>query len=95
MGIVFAFYRNFIWPTAFTTLISSYLLYGGSAKNVVYMLWMKLITNFFYAAYFEFFHAQQFYFFNNLGYSKFRLYTSVVMLDLSIWLPLTVTIIVI
>jgi hypothetical protein len=95
MGIILAFYRNFIWPATLTTLVSSYLLIGSSAKNVVYMVWMKLITNFLYGTYFEFFHTQQFYFFNNLGYSKLRLYTSVVMLDLSIWLALTVSILLI
>jgi hypothetical protein len=95
MNIIFAFYRNFIWPTTLTTLVSTYLLSGNAAGNVVYMFWMKLITNFLYGVYFEFSQVQQFYFFNNLGYSKLRLYTSVVTIDFSIWLVLTISILLI
>lgn len=96
MKVILTFYRNFIWPTTLISLVSCYLLLsGGSAKNVVYLFWMKLITSFFLGIFFEFFHAQQFYFFNNLGYSKRRLYVTVGILDLSIWMMLSIIILLI
>lgn len=95
MNVIFTFYRNFIWPANLVTLVSCYLMLGGSGKNAVYMFWMKLITGFFFGVFFEFFHAQQFCFYNNLGYSKTRLFTTAAILDLFIWSVLTVIVLLI
>jgi hypothetical protein len=91
MNVVLTFYRNFIWPVTFISLISCYLLFDGSAKDVVYLFWMKIITNLFMGIYFEIFHPNQFYFFYNLGYSKTNLYIGVAIVDLSVWLLLTLS----
>jgi nucleoside recognition membrane protein YjiH len=95
MNVILTFYRNFIWPATFITLISCYILLDSSPKDVVYLFWMKIITGFFIATCFEFVHAQQFYFFNNLGYSKTKLYLAAAIVDLSVWLLLTLTILLI
>lgn len=95
MNVVFTFYRNFIWPATFITLISCYIVFTGSAKDIMYLLWMKLISNIALGAYFEFFEADQFYFFNNLGYSKLSLYVSAATLDFCIWLLITLAILLI
>ena len=92
MNVILTFYRNFIWPTTLITLISSNILLYGSAKDIVYLFWLKLISNICLGAYFEFFEAQQFYFFNNLGYSKITLYMSAAFVDLVAWSLLTVCI---
>ena len=86
MNVIFTFYRNFIWPVTFITLISCYVLLTGSAKDIVYLLWMKVISNACMGFYFELFEGNQFYFFNNLGYSKSTLYISVALLDFALWL---------
>lgn len=95
MNVVVIFYRNFNWPFTSITLISSYLLFEGSAKDVVYLLWMKIITSLFIGTYFELFHHKQLYFFYNLGYSKTRLYIGVAIVDLSVWLLLTLSVLLI
>ena len=95
MNVVFTFYRNFIWPATFITLISCYIVFTGSAKDIMYLLWMKLISNIALGAYFEFFEADQFYFFNNLGYSILSLYVSAATLDFCIWLLITLAILLI
>lgn len=92
MNLILTFYRNFIWPLTCITLISCYILIDGSAKDVVYLFWMKLITSLSFGIYFEFFQTHQFYFFNNLGYSKTKLYIGVATIDLSVWLLLTLSI---
>ena len=92
MNVIFTFYRNFIWPALLATLISCNILLYGSSKDIVYLFWMKLICNIFLGVYFEFFRAQQFCFFNNLGYSKTTLYIGATILDLSVWTLLTICI---
>lgn len=67
MNVVLTFYRNFIWPLTFITLISCYILLDGSAREVVYLFWMKIITSLFIGLYFEIFHSKQFYFFLQFG----------------------------
>jgi hypothetical protein len=86
MNVILTFYRNFIWPVTCITLISCYGVLTGSPKDLVYMFWMKVISNVGIGFYFEFFEGDQFYFFNNLGYSKSGLYISVAVLDFAIWL---------
>ena len=66
-------------------------LLEGSGRIAMYMFWMKIITSFGLGILFHLIHAQQLYFFNNLGYSKKRLYIYTVALDLLIWLALTIT----
>jgi len=89
MNVIFTFYRNFIWPASFVSLLSGYLvLQGGSGAIAVYMFWMKLFTSFFLGVFFNFFQTKQLYFFHNLGYSKTRLYRGAATLDFSIWLAL-------
>lgn len=95
MNVILTFYRNFIWPLNCITLISCYILVEGSAKDVVYLFWMKVITGLCFGVYFEFFQTQQFYFFNNLGYSKTKLYMSVATVDLFVWLLPTLIILLI
>lgn len=90
MNVILTFYRNFIWPASLITLISCNIIFYGSSKDIVYLLWMKLISNICLGAYFELFEAQQFYFFNNLGYSKIILYISAAFVDFIVWILLTV-----
>lgn len=95
MNVILTFYRNFIWPVTLITLISCYILLDSSPKNVVYLFWMKIITGLCFGLYVEFFQAQQFYFFNNLGYSKTKLYIGVATVDLFVWLLPTLIILLI
>lgn len=90
MNVILTFYRYFIWPATLITLISCNILFYGSAKDIVYLFWMKLISSICLGVYFEFFEARQFYFFNNLGYSKAALYMGAAILDLVFWILLTV-----
>lgn len=57
------------------------------------MFWMKIVTSFLLGIFFHLFRAQQFYFFNNLGYTKTRLYIAAGILDLSVWLALILIVI--
>lgn len=71
--------------------LSCYLiLWEGSAVTAIYMFWMKIITSIVWGLFFHLFGSEQLYFFNNLGYSKERLYISTGMMDMLIWLIVTV-----
>jgi hypothetical protein len=91
MNIVFTFYRNFIWPATFISLLSGFLiLSAGSGRIGIYLFWMKILTSFGLGIFFHLFQSQQLYFYNNLGYSKTRLYICTAALDLFVWVAITV-----
>jgi hypothetical protein len=89
--VVFTFYYNFIFPATFISGLSCYLiLREGSAVTAIYMFWMKIISGLLLGVFFHLYGSEQLYFFNNLGYSKERLYISTGMMDMMIWLMATI-----
>src|SRR5688572_24423465 len=90
MSVIFTFYRNFIWFANFISLFGCYLLWVyGSWAYMIAVFWVKVSTNTVLGLYIHIFNADQYYFFNNLGFRKTELYVFTFLLDLSIWLMLS------
>jgi hypothetical protein len=90
MLVVFAFYRNFIFVSIPVSLFGSYLVWSsGAAYAVIWVFWMKVFTNLSLGAYVHFFRPEQLYFFYNLGFPRWKLYSWTLATDFFIWLVLT------
>lgn len=90
MRIVLTFYRNFSWPVLGISLFGCWLIWiYGSWQYIVLVFWMKVITNTLLGLFTHIFSPDQFYFFNNLGYNKIRLYVFTFFLDMVIWFLLS------
>jgi hypothetical protein len=69
-------------PTTSVTLFTAYLLWlSGNPLFVVNLIWTKVITTGLLLLFVHFFLSGDFYFFNNLGFDKIRIYTSMVVPD--------------
>jgi hypothetical protein len=91
MMAIFTFYRNFLFACSGVSLVSCfYVYYSGSWLFIVKIFWLKFFTTIAIGFYFHLFHSDQFYFFNNLGYSRPKLYISSALIDLSSWLLLAI-----
>jgi hypothetical protein len=90
MNTILIFYRNFVWLANFISLFGCYLIVvSGSWLFVTVVFWVKISTNFILGLYTHIFHPDQFYFFNNLGYSKPKLYALTFMFDMTLWMILS------
>jgi len=85
--ILITFYR-FICPL--TLAVTAYnavaLFIHGAITSAVLLIWSKVITSVIIGACFWFIKKDQFYFFQNLGYTWRRLLVFAFLLDMSIWL---------
>jgi hypothetical protein len=91
MAVIFAFYRNFFWACSGVSLSSCFFVYHSATYLfIVKTFWLKFFTTVVIGVYFHLFHSDQFYFFNNLGYSRAKLYISAALIDLISWLLLAI-----
>jgi hypothetical protein len=90
MPAIFAFYRNFIWFSLFISLSGCLLItVHGSWAFMVVVFWGKIATNVFLGLYIHVFHSDQYHFFHHLGFDKPRLYLFTFLLDMAIWVVLS------
>lgn len=90
MRIILTFYRNFSWVVLSITFFGcSLIVMSGTWNFVVSIFWMKLFTNAMLGLFIHIFSPEQLYFFNNLGYSKTRIFASAFLLDMVIWFLLS------
>jgi hypothetical protein len=91
MRVVLTFYKNFLWFTVGISLIGCYLiwLYGGWQFSVA-VFWLKVVTNTLLGLYVNIFDPEQFFFYNNLGFSRLKLFVLTSVLDMMLWLCLSV-----
>jgi len=90
------FYRSFFLFTGSISVFSDYILWNS--KNVASLLilfWMKLVTNALIGFLFITFKKTGFYFYNNLGFSTNQMLTGVLVIDLLLWLLISIPILLI
>jgi hypothetical protein len=91
MLTILTFYRKLLYPSTAVTLFSCYLIIDeGSGRHGLILFWLKVVTLLVFGTFLHLSNAGQLYFFHNLGYSTRRLYTLTALLDLGIWLLLTI-----
>ena len=91
MRILFAFYRNILFPSLIVSWVSCYSLLAVDSRSVIVTLFeIKVATTTLLGLYVHIFRSEQVYFFLNLGYSRIQLYAKTLILDLAIWTLLIV-----
>jgi len=85
--ILITFYRSICPLTLAVTAFNAVTLFMyGAITSAVLLMWSKVITSLIFGACFWFIKKDQFYFFQNLGYTWRRLFVFAFLLDMSIWL---------
>ena len=91
LPLLFHFYQNFIVLTTAINLISGFLIrQSNSASYIMAFGLVKIITNFLTGVLYHIFRRESLYYYNNLGQSTLSIYTSVMILDLIIWLSVVI-----
>lgn len=91
MRIALTFYRTVALPLISISLITAYqVMASQSTYFILGVLWVKLLTTGVIGAYLALFRSEQFVFFNNLGFSRTKLFAICFVLDFSIWILLMV-----
>src|SRR5688572_17731564 len=89
MPVVLTFYRNFSWFVLGISLFGCWLIWIYGSWQFMPMFWTKVLTNILLGLFIHVFSPGQFNFFNNLGYSKSRLYVFTFIFDMVIWFLLS------
>ena len=81
------FYRTLAIPLVAISFICALQVWmSGSGYFVFRVLWVKILTTVVIATFIALFRTEQFVFYNNLGWSRPRLFAFAFVLDFSIWL---------
>jgi hypothetical protein len=90
------FYRSFFLFTGSISLFAGYMLWNSkSVTSLLLLFWMKLITNALIGFLFSTFKKEGFYFYNNLGFSAKQMLLGVLLIDVLLWLFISIPILVI
>ena len=90
------FYRTFFLFTGIISIISSYILWNtNNIASLLILFWMKLATNVLIGFLFSTFNKEGFYFYNNLGYSAKQMLLGVLLIDMVLWLLISIPILLI
>lgn len=90
------FYRLFFLFTGGVTIVSGYILWNSNhVSSLLILFWMKLATNALIGFLFISFNKTGFYFYNNLGFSARQMMTGALLLDLLLWLFISLPILLI
>lgn len=82
MRTLLTFYRTVAFPLLLITVICAAQVWtSGSAYFVFRVFWMKVITTLIIGIYIAIFRSEQFIFFNNLGYTRTRVFVVGFVLD--------------
>jgi hypothetical protein len=87
------FYRTFFLFTGSISLLSGYILWNSrTVTSLLVLFWMKLITNVLIGFLFATFNKEGFYFYNNLGFSGKQMLQGVLLIDMVLWLFISIPI---
>lgn len=87
MRVALTFYRTVAIPLIAISLITAYqVLVSQSVYFILRVLWIKILTTIVIGGYLALFRSEQFIFFNNLGYSRNRLFAISFAFDFSVWM---------
>jgi hypothetical protein len=88
------FYRTLAIPlTAISFICALQVWMSGSGYFVFRVLWVKILTTVVIGTFIALFRTEQFVFYNNLGWSRLRLFVFAFIFDFTIWLLLmTITV---
>jgi hypothetical protein len=90
------FYRTFFLFTGIISIISSYILWNtNNIASLLILFWMKLVSNALIGFLFSNFNKDSFYFYNNLGYSAKQMLLGVLLIDMVLWLLISIPILLI
>jgi hypothetical protein len=90
------FYRAFFLFTGSISVISGIILWNtNNIASMLILFWMKLSTNVLIGFLFSTFNKDGFYFYNNLGYSAKQMLLGVLLIDMLLWLGISITILLI
>ena len=91
MRAFFVFYRTLALPLIGISLVCAHQVWQAQTGFFVFrVLWVKFLTSIVIATYIAIFQSGQFIFYNNLGYSRWRLLLSVFGFDFVIWVLLMI-----
>lgn len=86
MRACLTFYRTLALPLIAISLICAFqVLQSRSVYFILFVLWAKILTTVVIGGYIALFRSEQFIFFNNLGYSRARLFAFSFAVDFFIW----------
>src|SRR5688500_9433166 len=87
MRVALTVYRTVALPLIGISLITAYqVMASQSLYFILRVLWIKILTTIVIGAYLALFRSEQFIFFNNLGFSRTRLFALCFALDFTIWI---------
>jgi hypothetical protein len=87
MRVCMTFYRTVALPLIAISLICAHQVWQSQSAYFIFrVFWVKLLTTFIIGTYIGIFRNEQFIFYNNLGFSRTRLFLYVFLFDFSIWL---------
>lgn len=93
MRVCLTFYRTVMIPlTGISVICACQVWQAQSVYFVLPVFWLKIITTVIMGTYIAIFRSEQFIFFNNLGYSRTRIFLYCFMLDFLLWLLLMVAV---
>ena len=87
MRVCLTFYRTVALPLIAISLICCHQVW--QAHTMYFMIpvfWVKVLTSLIIGGYIALFRSEQFIFFNNLGYSRTKIFAYSFAFDLLIWL---------
>lgn len=85
MKAIFIFYRNFLVPSVVISVMIAAVIDHRSPSVLMTTFLVKLVTSGFLGLFFWFLRSDEFYFFENLGFTKRRLYAGALAFDLAVW----------
>jgi len=89
MRVCLTFYRTVAIPLIAISVVCCFQVWQAqSVYFIIPVFWVKILTSLVIGTYLVIFRSEQFVFYNNLGYSRTRLFAYTFVVDFLIWLLL-------
>ncbi|NQU34832.1 MAG: hypothetical protein HQ521_16515 [Bacteroidetes bacterium] len=95
LRLILTFYKSFAFASSIITLACLSLLFANSISVFTILFWFKIITLVVIYFFINSYKRKEMYYYLNLGISKKALWTSVMVLDLLLFILLTIVTIII
>lgn len=92
LNLLYRFYLSFCLVSIIMTLVSMVLLFQLGLGAAVIILWFKIITMVIFAWYINSYKSKEFYYYRNLGLSKFKLFAWTLGFDFVVFVLLMVSV---
>jgi hypothetical protein len=90
------FYRSCFLFTGSVSVVAGYILWNSrTLTSLLILFWMKLITNALIGFLYTSFNKEGFYFYNNLGLSAKQMLLGVLLIDMLLWIFISIPILLI